>query len=476
MCCGKAGRRRHGLAGAAVADRIMPGAEAEADSLAGLRLLREAGGTLALKVGSAGLEFFSAVLLARLLGARGYGVYAYALSLVTLLAVPAHAGLPNLVVRETARGLAQGRPDWLSGVWRWAGRVAVSFSAAVALVAGPVLVAWQGGLASLQGLTVAWALTLIPMVALGNLRAATLIGLQRVLWGQLPESVIRPAALVALLGSCAVFGIPLSPASAMALHVLASVVSFAGGGFLLRYWAPEEARRAAPAVASREWAVSGGTFALLAGLTVLNNHAGTLILGILSTPEAVASYRVAAQAAAAAGFGLQAANAVLAPRFAELWVRRQFSQLQRLARRSARMVLLFNLGVCVVFVIAGRALLRLVFGVEFGSAYTLLLVLLGGQVVNSAVGPAAFLLNMTGHERDTGTGKLAGVGLNIVLNLVAVPELGGLGAALAAASSTAAWNLLLWWKVRRRLGIEAGAFEVPGGRVGAGRRPRRTCG
>jgi O-antigen/teichoic acid export membrane protein len=49
------------------------------------------------------------VLLARMLGAEGYGIYAYAFALVTLLAMPAKAGLPQLVVRETARGVA-GKP------------------------------------------------------------------------------------------------------------------------------------------------------------------------------------------------------------------------------------------------------------------------------------------------------------------------------------------------------------------------------
>ena len=55
----------------------------------GLRavLVRGAGGTFALKVAAAGLGFVASLLLARLLGAAGYGAYAYAQSWLTLLAL-----------------------------------------------------------------------------------------------------------------------------------------------------------------------------------------------------------------------------------------------------------------------------------------------------------------------------------------------------------------------------------------------------
>jgi len=60
---------------------------------------------------SIGLGFLSTVLLARLLGAEGYGIYSYVFAWVMLLSILAQAGLPDLVVRETAQGIAQNRPD-----------------------------------------------------------------------------------------------------------------------------------------------------------------------------------------------------------------------------------------------------------------------------------------------------------------------------------------------------------------------------
>ena len=78
----------------------------------------ETGWSFALKAANTGLGFLTTVLLARLLGAEGYGIYAYAYALVMLLAMPAQSGLPNLIVRETARGLAEGTPDRVKGAWQ----------------------------------------------------------------------------------------------------------------------------------------------------------------------------------------------------------------------------------------------------------------------------------------------------------------------------------------------------------------------
>jgi O-antigen/teichoic acid export membrane protein len=66
---------------------------------------------------------------------------------------------------------------------------------------------------------------------------------------------------------------------------------------------------------------------------------------------------------------------------------------------------------------------------------------------------------MTRHERDTAKGLAVSAILNVVLNLLLVPLLGIIGAAMATALSLITWNVLLWWAVRQRLGINSLAFD-----------------
>lgn len=425
------------------------------------QIAREIGWSFVLRATSAGLSLLATVFLARLLGAGGYGAYAFAFALVMLLALPAQAGLPNLILRETARGMAQGRPDLVQGVWRWSGRVVGALSLALVLLAGPALLLWRGGLGGAQGLILVWALALVPLVALGNLRGAALRGLKQVVAGQLPEFVIRPGAFVLLLiGTGLLAARQLSAPLAMAMHVVAALIAFIAGAWMLWRGTPPSVRQAPATSKGRAWLGSSLLFALIAGFLVINTQASTLILGLFEPFYQVGIYRVAVQVAALASFGLQAVNMVVAPRFADLYAQGSMDRMQRLATGSARVALTISLLLAALILLAGRPFFGLVFGSEFAASFSPLLILLVGQIVNSAAGSVGYLLNMSGHERDTVRGMAVAAGANIALNLALIPLLGIQGAALATATSLIVWNTLLWLSVRRRLGISSLAISL----------------
>ncbi len=157
------------------------------------QILRGGLGSLAFKLTSAGLLFGLTVLLARVLGPAGYGVYAYVFALVSLMAVPAELGLPHLVVRETARAHVHEQWGLMRGLWRWAALASGVLAVAIAVVAGGLAWGLADGFSSLQLATFAWGLLLVPLIALGNLAGAAVRGLRHVLLGQLPGLVLRPA-------------------------------------------------------------------------------------------------------------------------------------------------------------------------------------------------------------------------------------------------------------------------------------------
>src|SRR5688500_8840376 len=74
------------------------------------RLVGGAVGAFGLKIANTALILCTSALLARLLGAESYGMYALAIACVTLLEVPAQLGLPTLLIRWTAACAATA--DW----------------------------------------------------------------------------------------------------------------------------------------------------------------------------------------------------------------------------------------------------------------------------------------------------------------------------------------------------------------------------
>ncbi|MDL1957450.1 MAG: flippase [Candidatus Desulfofervidus auxilii] len=423
-------------------------------------LVRETGISLFFKISQAFFSFMTTVLLARILGAEGYGIYAYAFAFVMLLSMPAQAGLPTLVIRETARGMAEGKPELVQGIWRWATKVAVLISLSLLFVIGLFFLLLKGKKFGVKEWTFFWAFLFIPFMCLSNLRGAALRGLHKVVIGQLPEFFIRPALFFAFL--CIEFFLfhqRLTPPQAMALNVFSAVLAFIIGTWLLWRNTPLSIYKAIPVYDGKKWFSSFLPLAFTAGMWVINSQADVVMLGIFKPPAEVGIYRVAVQIALVASFGLQAVNMVVAPRFATFYTKREMEKLQRLVTRSAQAVLAFNLIITSFFILFGKIFLDLVFGKEFIIAYIPLLILLIGQLVNSAAGSVGFLLNMTGHEKDTARGMTLAAGINIMLNFSLIPSLGPKGAAIATAISMITWNVILWWFVRRRLGINSLAFD-----------------
>ena len=430
----------------------------------GLRtqLLRDALGSLGIKAIQAALRFALAVIIARLLGSEGYGVYAFSLALLMLVAIPAQAGVPQLLVRETAK--ARNNEDWslMRGLWRWGNSAVFALSAFSVLTVGGILALLSDSAAAGRVSTITIGIGLIPLIALANLRSACLRGLGQVVWGQLPENVFRPLLLLILVIAWLVAFEPpngLTPSAVMGLHVTAATVTFfAGWVMLLRAFPEGIRRRPAPRYNQNAWRQSVIPLAMITGLQLINSHADLILLGLFTSNEEVGVYRAVSQTALLVVFGLQAMNPILQPYFARLYDRGETANLERLATNSARAILLLALPPVLVCAVLGEELLAWLFGDTFRSGGMALALLAMGQLVNAAMGSVIMLLNMTGHERDTVRGVVVGAALNIVLNCLLIPIFGIEGAAASTSITLIFWNLLLRHYVKKRLNIRSSVF------------------
>lgn len=425
------------------------------------QLLRGGVGSLAVKLGSTLLNVILAVVLARTLGAEGFGIYSFVFALITILAIPAQMGLPNLVVRETAK--AQAHEDWslIKGLWRWSTLMALAMSVALMVLGG--VTAWlfatrlpDGGLVVFY-----WGLILIPLVALGNLRGAALRGLRHVVQGQLPEFILRPAFLI-LLVLGAHFGLSthaLSASDAMMLHALASLIAFVIGAWLLLRARPatllsEPGSKSRP----RAWLASALPLGMVDGMQLINQNIGLIILGILASAEDVGFYRIALQGGMLVSLGLMAINMAVGPYIARLHEQGETVALQRLLTWSAQIALLLSVVLGLGLIIAGPALLTAFFGLEYQESYAPLVIIALAQIINSITGCVGQILYMTRHEIDVAEAVTLGAICNTLLALALIPGLGTSGAALALIASVTLWNTILVARVWQRTGLVAVAF------------------
>jgi O-antigen/teichoic acid export membrane protein len=429
-------------------------------------LVQGAAWSFALKIASTGLVFITSIVLARVLGAEGYGIYAYAMALVGLLGIPASLGLPQLVLRNIA--VYQTRSEWglMRGLLRRANQVVLLTSLGLGVIALLVSLVLRDHLSPAM-LAAFWlALSILPLVALNGLRTSTLRGLGFVVLGQLPGSLVRPFSFLALVVlTYLLLGNRFNASWAVSMQVGATAIALGFVILILARRLPKAMKESLPAYDTQTWVRSALPFLFIGGMQIINNQTDIVMLGALRGAEVVGIYRAATRVAQLVVFVLTAANVVLQPTIARLYAVRDMQRVQHIATQSARVILLVSVPIAVVLIAFGQWIL-LAFGQEFTKGATALAILSGGQLVNAAMGSVGLLLNMTGHERDTARGVGIAAVVNVALNAILIPLWGINGAAIATATSLVVWNLILAMQVVRRLDIYPTAF----GRMGSKRR------
>jgi O-antigen/teichoic acid export membrane protein len=423
------------------------------------QLLRGGVGSIAVKFAQTGLAFLLAVLLARTLGPAGYGIYSFAFALVSLMAVPSQLGLTELMVRETAKAQAQEQWGLLRGLWRWSSLAVWAFSSLIALAALTAIWLFGDGMGDAQRLTLLVSLLLIPLVALGNLRGAALKGLRRVVLGQLPEDVLRPAILVGLVGATWLLAGSITPSAVMGLHAVAAAVAFIIGALLLWRSRPQALEASpSPHYQSRQWLASALPLAMIASLQLINTHTDIIMLGMFRSPEEVGVYKVVVAAAVFVTFGLQAVHALMSPYFAKFYFQNDLARLQAIVTTSTRVSLVLAFPVSLGFIFFGDFFLQIFFGEGYSSGYGSLVIITVGQLFNVSVGLVGLLLTMTGHEKFSLVALAVSAMANVVLNIILIPLYGITGAAASTAVTLVLWNIFMWLVVRKKLKITSGPF------------------
>ena len=422
------------------------------------QLLQSGLGTVAVKVGGMGIALAVAVVLARALGPRGYGIYTYVFTLVALMAIPARFGLPILLVRECARAMALS--DWaaLKSILRWALATTTVVSLALVSVCWVAALIFSKSHPDLEFSTFSFGLVLVPLTGLIGVCGAALSGLRKVVLGQLPEMVVRPGLFLSFIWLTLWFGRDgaLSPSLAMALNCLAAAFALIAVLYLLRRALPEELKGEIPLhYEHRRWVGSALPLTFIIGMQFINTQTDILMLGFFVPAEDVGIYRVAIKGAEVAAFGLTAVGTVTMPYFARFYASCEMERLKRLATYSARVMFLFAVPAALIFIIFGRTILSVVFGPEYTRGYYVLVILSVAQVINASFGTIGQLLNMSGHERETARAITIAAISNIGLNFLFISTFGVEGAALATGLTLVVWNLLLWRALRRKLGVDS---------------------
>jgi len=424
-----------------------------------IRFIKDGTYSFFINVGGNALSMLTGILLVRSLGVSQYGIYSYVLSLIYTLIIPVEFGIPNLIVRETARARARKEPEKIRGIWQWS--VIVALIVSVIMIIGAILVAFLGRdiLDQSDIQTLIWGTSIVLLLPMLHIVSAALRGLKHVVIGSMGELIFVQGMFNLFLIVVILFPIHFTSAMAMVLRALAILISLIIIIVVFIRVTPKEIFKTIPQISGKAWLLSAIPFGLSSGMNVIKKRVSLLILGFFAASSQVGIYQVAVRTATLAAMMIHMLNTIFAPYFASYFAKGEMKKLQRLAETSAIIGFLFAIASTIIYVFFGKFLLRIVFGPELIASYVPLLIMLIGQLINSFTGSVTFLLNMTGHEKQVlwvlGVSAL----FNVVINLIFTPIWGINGAALATSLSLILTQILMWFIVKKRIGIDSSAFS-----------------
>ena len=406
--------------------------------------------SFAVQVGGVVVSYAFQIVLARALGARGFGAYSYVLAWTGPAAMLAGLGLPTVALRFLPVYKETHDRGRLAGLVRASERIALATSVGVATL-GSLLALWLAAepvplLAGLWTLPLAVQLRIQSELArsAGRFRLAFLLPL-------LQQLVMLGAAA----GAVRLDELGLTPARALLLPALGAIVVIPWQRLALRRGIRRElgaAGRPTPRYETRTWLASGIAFlAVDASQTVLN-QADALLLGAFAGAKSLALFAAAASTGSFAMFAMIAVGASVAPSFSRRWQAGDRSGLNELAQRAVRWAFWPQLAITLLLVVAAGPLLGL-FGSSFTQARLALVFIFVGQLANTATGYIGTLMQLTDNQLRTARSIWLAAVLNVVFVAAGIHAAGVTGAAAGTALSSLLWNLWLYRLVRRHVGV-----------------------
>jgi len=401
-----------------------------------------------------GAGYLVKIYVARVLGAEQLGLYALGMTMVNVVQMVGMLGLHGTAPRFVSVYNSTGKFDELRGY--------LTRSTGIILFLNLV---WAIGLV-LSGSWIARRLyhapdlgQYVPLFAVLAVLGAINVFYCQVLAGF--KDVAKRTVITNFVGSPLVIALTvllLALGTGMWGYLSAQVASAVVVVTLLvvaaRKLTPREARFSlaalpplAPEVKSMALAVLG-----MGALDFLISQADKILLGFYLNPRVVGIYVLASTLTSFIAIILQSVNQIFAPVIADLHAQGKRDVLQKLFQTVTKWVVGFTFPLACVMVVFAARLMR-IFGPDFVSGWTVLVIGAVGQLVNCGVGSVGYLLLMSGNQKRLIKVQCAMTVVSVVTNITLIPTLGLVGAALASAGVNVGGNLWNLYEVRKALRI-----------------------
>ena len=403
------------------------------------------------------VELVSQVVLVRALSKGQFGAFAFAIALVLFVQNVAVFGMPLTVSRFVPMRREAGDAGGLLGV--------IATSVITVLVLGALCVA---GLAAGMALTphdavgpdssrlVTTLAFLIPLEALIVTLTAVFATYGRTRAIVIRGSLVAPGLKLAVTSSLVLFGTSVEFVAVgwvCASLIGAVLYSWMCVGMLRGEGLLRPAVRRAVAWPWRELIPFASVALATTMVWACLEMSDAILLGALRGPTDVATMRAVTPFMRGYAIVLASFLVLFAPLASTYFARRDASAMRQVYVRTASWTTTLSFPVFLLTFVFPGALVEGLYGAQYESSGSVLMVLSIGYCIQAATGFNGQVLKIHGYLRYTLIVDMIAVVLNVSLNLLLIGPLGALGAAVGTSGTLIAHNALKQVALRRLTGV-----------------------
>lgn len=409
------------------------------------------------QIAGRGLVYATQVVLARMYGPAQLGFYVLGTTMIWLASILSQFGVDTGIVRYVAQYRAEGDES------RVRGTILLGLSATfmMSLAIASAIFLGAGFLADnvyhkpfMESVLKVFSVSL-PLFTLMNMIVFALGGFQTLSgahkYGTYVRQLIQPGANLVLIIVFYFLGARVLGAAAS--YVISMALGALIGLYYLRRVFPKLLESRAPAVFEpRALLTVSGPMVVANVMPYLGTWTAITALGIFSTPADVGIYNAAARTGTLSVLVLYGFSGIFSPIVSNLYKQGLLDHLGYLYKDVSRWSFASSLAVFLLTVFLGKDIMA-IFGREFISGWTALLLISGAQLFSSSVGLTARVLAMTGHQRTVMLATVGSTVLGIIATVALVPTYGIFGAAVATAATIVCSNTATLLAVKRLHGL-----------------------
>lgn len=388
------------------------------------------------------------IMLGRVLGPGGFGLYVLGRSVMGIAQSIAALGLSKGVIRFCAVDRGEGKKAGVKGTIIAALAISTISSILVStilFVSAEVLAQKIFNESELTSVIKIFAMA-IPFYVLMAITTSFALAFRRVAYQQQVQNLFLPLANLSLVGLAFLLGFRLS--GAVYGFLASGVLSACLGFYLLWKIFPEILSAMKPTYKTKRLLYFSLQVFLSGFSYLLLNYTDRLMLGYFGKASDVGIYAAAGNMAILLTVILSALLPIATPITADLYNKGNLEAMSSMFRTVTRWAFTMTLPIFLIFFFLSKGIM-LLYGPEFVSGSVVLMILSLGQLVNVGTGPVGMLLEMTGRQRITLYMGGVLVIVNVILDILLIPLFGAAGAAIATTISVATIFIILLFFVYR---------------------------